>query len=103
MTKRYIRPVNIGDSEKRILKNYRLKASVIAEIERLSEASGMDMTEIIEIGVLNVRPIIEKMVGCRLEAVRRLIPDQTRFPMLNDKSTNSAREHGWQKQIAGNG
>lgn len=54
--------MNTGENEKKILKQFRLSATSVTELESLSDDSQLDMTEIVEVAIANVRPIIEKLM-----------------------------------------
>lgn len=64
----------MGDFDKKILCNYRFKPAVVEEINSLAEASGIDMTEIVSLAIMNVRPILSELLNNRLLALRALKP-----------------------------
>lgn len=63
--------MNTGEIEKKILKQFRLQPSVLGELESLADDSGLDMTEIVEVAINNVRPVVEKMMRSRLDALEK--------------------------------
>jgi hypothetical protein len=65
-------PLFMPNSEKKIFCSFRLSVEVIGELEALAEASNMDKTEIIESAIMGVRPVIQRKMRARLEAVESL-------------------------------
>jgi len=63
--------VNTGENQKKILKQFRLSATSVAELDSLSDDSQLDMTEIVEVAIANVRPVVEKLMKSRLDALER--------------------------------
>jgi len=59
------------ETENKIYCGFRLSRKVLSELESLSRSAGMDKTEIVELAVLHVRPVIKRMLAARLRLLRQ--------------------------------
>ena len=64
----------MGKYAKKIFCGFRLSPVAMRELETLNQVSGLDKTAIVERGILNVRPVIEREMAARAAALRKLTP-----------------------------
>ena len=80
-------------SEEKIAVSYRLKKSAFDELNALEESSAMDKTQIVEIAIMNVRPLIRDFLRQKMEAVGKDKPKVEIPPTTNsDDSATRAFE-----------
>ena len=80
------------NQEKKIFCSFRLSAEVLGELEALANATKMDKTEIVEVAIMVVRPVIQRKIKARLEAIESLpSADKTAIKKAASQSYRAVR------------
>ena len=79
--------------EKKFAVSYRLKKSAFDELNALEESSAMDKTEIVEIAIMNVRPLIRDFLRQKMESVAGNKP-KVELPQTTNSDDSAIRAFG---------